>query len=73
MLGYLYRAFWLYPRISRVLQGRLIDVGCGIGDMLKFRPDTVGVDINPHVVNWGRRLGRNVHLVVNCKRPFDQN
>jgi len=46
-LGYMYRRYWLYPMLSHHLSGTVLDIGCGIGDMLSFRPDTVGVDINP--------------------------
>ena len=50
----LVRRWWLYPRINRHLHGRVLDVGCGIGDMLRYRPNTVGVDINPATVAWCR-------------------
>jgi SAM-dependent methyltransferase len=56
-LGLLYRRHLLYPRISRRLRGMTLDVGCGIGDMLTYRPDTKGVDINPHVVEYCRASG----------------
>src|SRR5687767_14790324 len=32
-LGYLYRTRYLYPRVFRHLHGRVLDVGCGIGDL----------------------------------------
>jgi SAM-dependent methyltransferase len=47
LAGYVYRRFVLYPRLASRLTGRVLDIGCGIGDMLGFRPGTVGVDINP--------------------------
>lgn len=57
-LAAIYRKKILYPRISHLLEGKLLDVGCGIGDMLAFRPNTVGVDVNPYNVEFchGRRL-----------------
>ncbi len=51
-LGLLYRRHWLYPRLCCYLRGRVLDVGCGIGDFVAFRPETVGVDINPVTVAW---------------------
>ena len=42
-LGAWYRAHVLYPKLTRRLFGRTLDVGCGIGDMLSYRTDTVGV------------------------------
>lgn len=47
LAGYAYRRYLLYPRLASRLKGRVLDIGCGIGDMLGFRPGTVGVDINP--------------------------
>lgn len=70
-LGRLYRTYWLYPRLSRLLKGRVLDIGCGIGDMLVFRPGTVGADVNPHTVEWNKQRGLDVHLIVDGKLPFD--
>ncbi len=56
-LGSMYRRLCLYPRISKRLRGRALDIGCGIGDMLAHRPDTLGVDINPRTVEYCRSLG----------------
>ena len=46
-IGSLYRNLILYPRLCRYLKFKTLDVGCGIGDMLKFRSNTIGVDVNP--------------------------
>ena len=69
--GKLYRNCWLYPRLARHLSGRVLDVGCGIGDMLRFRPNTVGVDINPETVAWCRQQGLDVHHMEKNRLPFD--
>lgn len=70
-LGKLYRKWWLYPRLVRHLSGHVLDVGCGIGDMLRFRPNTVGVDINPETVSWCQGQGLNAHLMGKDKLPFE--
>jgi SAM-dependent methyltransferase len=70
-LGALYRKHWLYPRLTRRLFGRTLDVGCGIGDMLDFRKDTVGVDINPHTVAFCNARGAQAHLMDSDTLPFD--
>lgn len=69
--GLAYRNGWLYPRLSRHLSGKALDVGCGIGDMLRFRPSTQGVDINPHTVDWCRRNGLDASLMQPDRLPFD--
>jgi len=69
-LGAFYRRFFLYPRLSRRLRGRTLDVGCGIGDMLVYRPGTVGVDINPLTVKFCQSRGAQAHLMSPDQLPF---
>ena len=66
-LGLLYRRYRLYPRICRELHGRVLDIGCGIGDFLAHRPNTVGVDVNERTVSWCRQQGLEAQTM-----PFDQ-
>lgn len=70
VLGLLYRRYWLYPRLVRVLRGRVLDVGCGIGDFLKFRPETVGADINRYVIESCCRRGLDARLMTADVLPF---
>lgn len=69
-LGLAYRWFYLYPRLRRHLLGRTLDVGCGIGDMVRFRPQTEGVDINPEIVNYCRAQGLPVYSMEPNRLPF---
>lgn len=72
-VGYLYRKNLLYPRISRRLIGHTLDIGCGIGDMLAYRSDTVGVDINPNTVSFCKAHGHDAHLMSINKLPFNDS
>lgn len=66
----IYRRMFLYPRLCRHLKGRAIDVGCGIGDMLAFRQNTVGADVNPQLVAYCVQRGlAAVSMNVDCL-PF---
>ena len=69
-LAWLYRKYWLYPRLCRHLSGCVLDIGCGIGDLLAFRPDTVGTDINPSAVKWCRGNGHLAELMLPDMLPF---
>lgn len=69
-LGRIYRRFFLYPKINRLIHGRLLDVGCGVGDMLAFRPNSVGVDINDLNVKFCRWRGLDVQLMPIDQLPF---
>jgi SAM-dependent methyltransferase len=55
-LGIFYRNKFLYPRLSKRLKGVGLDIGCGIGDFIKFHKNCEGVDINPF----------NVEYCLNC-------
>lgn len=68
--GLLYRRFFLYPILCRHLSGLTLDVGCGIGDMLQFRKNTIGVDINSNNVQWCHSKGLNAVLIKNNQLPF---
>jgi len=70
-LGALYRRFVLYPRICDRLRGQVVDVGCGIGDFLRFRPQTVGVDVNAHTVAYCRSQGLDARLMQPDILPFE--
>jgi SAM-dependent methyltransferase len=70
-LGLWYRRHWLYPRLSRHIQGRVLDVGCGIGDFLRYRSSAVGVDINPATVEWCRQQGLDARMMSPNRLPFE--
>jgi SAM-dependent methyltransferase len=67
----LYRNLYLYPRICFHIKGRTLDVGCGIGDMLQFRRETIGADVNPHLVEYCTKKGLDARLIQDGHLPFD--
>ena len=70
LLGFVYRNLLLYPCLSKSLKGSTLDIGCGIGDMLGFRPNTVGVDINPLNVAFCNELGHDAQIMTPDVLPF---
>jgi SAM-dependent methyltransferase len=70
MLGKIYRHHFLYPRLVKMLHGKCLDIGCGVGDMLSFRNDTVGVDVNPNTIAYCKQAGLNAHLMQPNKIPM---
>ena len=70
LLGLLYRKFWLYPRLAKNLSGRVLDIGCGIGDFLAYLPGTIGLDINRHAVEWCQKLGLDARVMEIDSLPF---
>lgn len=72
-LGALYRQWLLYPKLSRLLQGKTLDYGCGIGDFLRYEKDSVGVDINQFNINYCNSIGLDVKLLKSNRIPFSDN
>ena len=69
--GLWYRRYWLFPKLCRYIRGRALDVGCGIGDFLCYRPGTIGVDVNPLTVEWCRQQGLDAQLMSSNRLPFE--
>lgn len=69
-LGALYRRYLLYPKLNQFLHGRALDVGCGLGDMLGFRSNTIGVDINQLNVQYCTSIGLDAHVMELDELPF---
>jgi len=68
-IGDIYRRFILFPRLNRILMGRVLDVGCGIGDFLDSRPGSYGIDINPLNVAYCRKRGFDAGLIESNQYP----
>jgi SAM-dependent methyltransferase len=71
LAGDLYRRFFLYPRLARRLPGFTLDLGCGLGDFLRFRPRTIGVDINPRAVAFCRDRGLDARPMQPDRLPLE--
>ena len=67
----IYRRAFLYPILCRHLKGHTVDIGCGIGDMLAFRPHTVGTDINPRLVAHCVERGLDAVVMTVDRLPFE--
>jgi SAM-dependent methyltransferase len=71
IFGSLYRQFFLYKIINYFCFGRVLDIGCGIGDFLKYRPNTIGVDINPYNVEYCVNIGLDARHAEPGVLPFE--
>jgi len=72
-LGLLYRRWWLYPRLCKYLSGKVLDIGCGVGDMLAYRDNTIGVDVNPHTIKWCKSQGYIAEHMEENNLPFSDD
>lgn len=66
----LYRKFLLFPRLCKYMSGKALDVGPGIGEFIKFRGNTIGVDINPDNVKFCNENKIDVRLMEIDILPF---
>ncbi|OYU95056.1 MAG: hypothetical protein CFE21_12165 [Bacteroidetes bacterium B1(2017)] len=72
-LALFYRTNLVYPALKRVLSGKVLDIGCGIGDFLMCRQNTVGIDINALNVNYCKEQGWEAYTIENNHFPFSEN
>jgi SAM-dependent methyltransferase len=72
-LGHIYRRQLLYPQLIKRLPGLTLDVGCGIGDMLAFHPNMVGVDINERNVQYCQAIKLDAHMMRPDCLPFNDS
>lgn len=72
-VGKFYRFYWLYPKLSKYLSLPSLDIGCGIGDMLKFNKGMIGTDINPLIVKLCKKNNLDVYQMQDDALPFADN
>ena len=68
-VGLLYRNFLLYPVLSRMVRGKILDFGCGRGDFLKYMKNSVGVDVNQLLVDYCQSHGLDARLIKDGSIP----
>jgi SAM-dependent methyltransferase len=69
-LGLIYRNFLLYPVLSGMVHGRVLDFGCGIGDFLQYMKGSVGIDVNQQLVGYCQSLGLDARLIKDGSIPY---
>jgi len=70
-LGRFYRRFFVYPQIAKNASGKILDIGCGIGGLLAYSSEIIGVDINKHCVEYCNRLGLQAFEMSPDILPFE--
>ena len=73
ILSYLYRNFFLYPILQKKLINPVLDVGCGIGDYLRFNKESIGADVNQYNINELLVSGYKAVLIENNILKFQDN
>jgi len=69
----LYKKIMVYPRVMSKTKGKILDYGCGIGDLISYNPDIIGVDINEYCINHCKEQGFDAYTIKENRLPFDDN
>ncbi|CAM8346019.1 SmtA SAM-dependent methyltransferases [Candidatus Methylopumilus planktonicus] len=73
LFGFIYRRYYLYPKIWKRCTGKVLDIGCGIGDFLRMTPDSVGADINKYNIEYCKKNNIPAFFFENNTLPFESN
>ena len=71
--GLVYRRFFVYPVIRKYCKGRVLDVGCGTGQFVKYHQNAKGVDVNGDCVEFCKKQGLDVISMDYDQLPFLDN
>jgi ubiquinone/menaquinone biosynthesis C-methylase UbiE len=63
----------LYKPIAKEFHGRILDVGCGIGEFLELYKNSYGIDMNCLAVKYCNDKGLKCSLGSAYKIPFKNN
>ena len=69
--SFLYRKYFIYPKYKPYMSGLLLDVGCGIGEILEYYKNSIGVDINSECVKFCKNKGLNANIMKEDILPFE--
>ena len=69
--SFIYRKYFIYPKYRPYMKGYLLDVGCGIGEIISFYKNSMGVDINNECVNYCKSLGLKAQTMKVDELPFE--
>ena len=72
-LSKIYRTYFQYPKINKYTFGKILDLGCGIGDYLSVTKNAIGIDINKDNIDYLQEKGYKAFHMSEEKIPFSDN
>jgi ubiquinone/menaquinone biosynthesis C-methylase UbiE len=67
--SFLFRKYF-YKHIWEEFKGKVLDVGCGLGEFLEEYPNSSGIDINRYCVDYCKEKGLDVKFGSATKIPY---
>lgn len=64
---------FMYRSIIKEFRGKLLDVGCGIGEFLQWYPNSFGIDTNRFLIRYCKEQGIRCVYGSAKKIPFKQS
>ena len=61
---------FLYKPLLNEFRGKVLDIGCGLGEFLEMYRNSSGIDINPYCVRYCKEKGFDVKLGSATKIPY---
>jgi ubiquinone/menaquinone biosynthesis C-methylase UbiE len=68
-LSFLFRKYFYKP-IIKEFNGKVLDIGCGLGEFLEEYSNSSGIDINSYCVNYCKEKGLDVKIGSATKIPY---
>jgi SAM-dependent methyltransferase len=65
----IFRKF-MYSSIIKEFYGKLLDIGCGVGEFLQWYPNSFGIDTNPYLVEYCKKRNLKCFFGSAYKIPF---
>lgn len=67
--SFLFRKFFYKP-VLKEFHGKVLDIGCGLGEFLELYKNSSGIDVNPYSVNYCKEKGLDAKVGSVYKIPF---
>jgi ubiquinone/menaquinone biosynthesis C-methylase UbiE len=61
---------FLYKSFVKEFNGKVLDIGCGLGEFLELYKNSSSIDINPYSVNYCKEKGLEAKVGSVYKIPF---
>ena len=66
----IYRKFFYFPKLYKLMKGKKLEIGCGIGSFLENYNDVLGIDINQDLIEFCNKMNLNAFVMEEDIIPY---
>ena len=66
----IYRKFFYFPKLYKLMKGKKLEIGCGIGSFLEDYNDVLGIDINQDLIEFCNKMNLNAFVMEEDIIPY---